>query len=92
MSKTYDSAVFLKSLRKSERMGKLNAHIACLKDDKDKLLFVIDLAKKENWLILERNAELLLARANAQNEPDETIVDFLDACDALRTELQNLDQ
>ena len=85
-----DYDVFLKSLRKSEKMGRLNGHIVNLREDNEKLQFVLKLAKKEGWEVLERNIELMMARPNLHSEEYETTVDFLDACDALRAELQTI--
>jgi hypothetical protein len=84
--------VMLKSLHKSERIGKLNGHLVCLRYDDEKLNFVLDLSRKEKWERLEKNVLVLLAHRGRKNLNvcDETLIDFLDELDALRNELKEI--
>lgn len=84
--------VMLKSLQRSDRKGRLNGHLVCLRYDDEKLNFVLDLSRKEKWDHLEKNVLVLLAHRGRKNINvcDEMLIDFLDDLDVLRNELKEI--
>lgn len=88
--KVFSYDLWLKSLRKSEEKGMLNSHIVNLRDSNEALEYVLQLARAEKWDVLEKNIKMMLARPSYREEEYETTIDFLDACDALRKELESI--